>query len=317
MKASIKILITKTSLLLSMILVISLITIEVQSQEGNIVLNASWGEGENEVGIIDMEELERSGPLSFDISESGEEILLLDTINRRVLKKVGENQLKTIAKNVVGWAICDDKNNGFFIQGRKGLRHYSEKGDIDKDFAYQSRGKIIEGYGSELTLSKDNILELNNVDQKAIALVGINGNGEIKQPEKGNKITAEGRAGNAQSELRFKIKRISGKNIRILGSDADGKILVTVPLKINGDKIGAVLFKGQDGNGNLYVEIERIINNRAKLEVHRYSQKGELRKLYKLPNNYYTTVYKKTQITPKGDVYQMLTTEKGLTITCY
>ena len=86
---------------------------------------------------------------------------------------------------------------------------------------------------------------------------------------------------------------------------------------MNGDLAGAVLFKGQDNQGRLYVEIERLKGNQALLEVHRYNLDGKCLEVYSLPNQYYTTIYKKTEITPEGTVYQMLTTPDGVQVIRY
>jgi hypothetical protein len=86
---------------------------------------------------------------------------------------------------------------------------------------------------------------------------------------------------------------------------------------MDGDRAGAVLFKGQDNSENLYIEIERLTSNGTLLEVHKYNKSGERIAIYKMPNKYFTTIYKKTEITPNGDVYQLYTTPTGVQIIKY
>ena len=51
--------------------------------------------------------------------------------------------------------------------------------------------------------------------------------------------------------------------------------------------------------------------------MHKYSLSGELLEAFSLPNDYFTTVYKKTEIAPDGSVFQMLTTPEGVRILVY
>ena len=290
---------------------------------GKIVLNARWGTNEGEIGLINIPEMEHCGPLSFCCREriyafqNIGDVLILDNINRRV-SGTTEGKLSTIAKDVIGWTICPDGGEGFFIFNGRETVQYDSSGVKKESFPIFSKAKIIEGYGTELQLTSGRTVEINDVSQKSLTIAKsdtASSAGFVAQMEAGKAV--EGRQGKIPDSLRFKIKRISTKDIRILGEDYDGKILVSVPIKIDIGYAGAVLFKGQDLKGNLYVELERIIDNHAELEIHCYSPKGERLKMFNLPNNYFTTVYKKTEVTPDGKVYQMLTTPEGVQIICY
>ena len=127
----------------------------------------------------------------------------------------------------------------------------------------------------------------------------------------------EGRSGESNSGLRFLIRRLGGNDIRLIGQDEKGKDLVAVRIEMDGGIAGAVLFKGQDSSGRVYVEVERLKGARTELEVHRYTVGGERLAVISMPNNYFTTVYKKTEVTPDGSVYQMLTTPEGVQIHRY
>ena len=74
------------------------------------------------------------------------------------------------------------------------------------------------------------------------------------------------------------------------------------------------MFKGADDAGNLYVEVERIAGTKVGLQVHRYSIQGKRLAVFDMENRYFTTVYKKTEVTPDGSVYQMLTMPDGVRI---
>jgi hypothetical protein len=126
-------------------------------------------------------------------------------------------------------------------------------------------------------------------------------------------FSSESSTDSAES-LRYKIKRLAGNEVRIIGLDPYGKVLVSVPIRLDSGQPGAVLFKGIDAQGNLYVELENLKRNNVELEAHRYSQSGERLGVLHLPNDYFTTVYKKTELARDGSVYQMLTTPEGVKI---
>ena len=283
------------------------------------VLTAKWGSEEGEIGLLDRPEVERCGPLSFSITEKGE-ILLLDTVNKRAIKFDSTGKPILTVKNVVGWSICSDGGGGFFVFGGEKLNHYSGEGMEKEAFLAPLKKKVIEGYGSEMVLTPENKVEVNEVTQKSIPIAV--GNAYMRSVRfdaiRGDELKIrEGKIGNGTEPLRFTIKRISSKDIRILGEDYDGKDLVSVPIKLDSGYAGAVLFKGQDLNGNLYVELEKIVDKHTELEVHCYSKDGKRLKVFNLPNNYFTTVYKKTEVTPEGIIYQLLTTHEGIQVIRY
>ena len=311
------------SIMIAMILFFGGLSISlVQAQtdiisDGKIILNAKWGAGEGEIGLINKPEIERCGPLSFCIANSKGDILILDSVNRRVLSGT-EGRLSTVATDVIGWTICPDGGGGFFVFDGRETKHYESSGIKKESFPIFSRAKIIEGYGTELQLTSGKDVEINDVSQKSFSITKYDAESGARFILQSNEVkTREGRPGNLPDSLRFKIKRLSSRDIRILGEDYDGKILVSVPIKIDNGYAGAVLFKGQDLKGNLYVELERTIDNRVELEVHCYSRKGERLKIFSLPNKYFTTVYKKTEVTQDGTIYQLLTTPEGVQIICY
>lgn len=283
-------------------------------QEGaEVVASFSWGDGDNEIGLVNMPEVERGGPLSF--SASGKELLVLDSAKLRAIKIEEGNKFSVVAKNVKAWDICSDGSGGFFAVDEDKIIRYSDKGELQESFKAPSSKKMIMGYGSSLSLSSGEVF-FNNVDQKTFPIAkGSADKGFAAEPQDSAKVLA-GKPG-TRDGLSFIIKRLAGDDIRILGTTSDGKDLVSVKIKTDGDSFGAVLFKGQDLDGNLYVEIERLKNNRALLEVQKYSTDGRCLKIFLMPNNYFTTVHKKTEITVSGDVYQMFTTAAQFQIIRY
>ena len=276
---------------------------------GKDVLQAPWGAGEGEVGIIDLPEAERSGPLSFAVDESN--VYILDTVNKRVMKKAAEEQPAILAENVTGWALCPDYKGGVFVQQNDLVLNITGKEAGISRYPVKATDtvpvRLIEGYGNELVVDQQGFPSVRSVSQTVYAVENAP---RVRSPfPEFSKIPSLAR--------HYSIKRLDGNLVRVLGKDSDGKILVSVSVKVEGGTAGAALFKGLDAKGNIYVEIENIQGASTGLEVHRYAPDGALLALYDLPNKYYTTVYQKTVVTPDGSVYQMLTTPEGVRIIKY
>lgn len=96
---------------------------------------------------------------------------------------------------------------------------------------------------------------------------------------------------------------------------SDGMELAPILISTN-DTLGSIAFKGKDTEGNLYIENERITPDQyVHLEIRVYSPQGELLRTFELPNNYYTTVYRKTWLRPDGTILQMLTQPDSVSFT--
>ncbi|MFH0792792.1 MAG: hypothetical protein V2A74_02035 [bacterium] len=274
------------------------------SADSQTVFHAGWGDGSGEVGLILQQEQERCGPLSFAVD--GTTVYLLDSVHAAVLAAERGTSPTVMAKNVSGWAICGDRAGGVFVQEGEEVRHIGPHGmsmqTLKMPVAAKSRDKIIEGYGAELGADAEGWLIYRGVTQASKRLVRL----------EGRSVSAADP--NASSVLTYQIKRMSGNKVRLLGLDADGKVLVSVPIVLDEGQIGAALFKGLDVEGRLYVELEALTQSGVGLEVHRYASDGKRLGVVRLPNDYFTTVYKKTEVAPDGSVYQMRTTAMGVEI---
>ena len=278
------------------------------SSEGIDLFSCQWNDPATGIGLVTAPEIESLGPLSF--STDGTDIFILDSAHQRVVKINKSGKVQPIAVAKGAWTILTDGEGGVFVQEGTRVRHHSAKGTVnDCPLNAESPGEnsLIEGYGNELMVSAAGTLQLRSVTQKVLDVEGA-------PPLKG---LAQAENGGSSPALSYTIKRLDGNEVRILGSDPQGKVLVSVPIKLDEGTAGAALFKGIDSSGNLYVEVEILRGNNVGLAVHRYSPAGERLAAFTLPNDYHTTVYKKTEITPDGNVYQMLTTPDGLRIIKY
>jgi hypothetical protein len=276
------------------------------AQIAEIVFSAPWGDNEGEIGLIDKPEMERCGPLSF--CTDGGRIFLLDSVHKQLAGvEPGGKSTRTIGE-VAGWSLCGDGNGGAFVQTGDRIVHVDPGGNKKAMFRVPPElgkpSKLIEGYGNELFVDHQGQVSLRTVNQKIHKIAGAQGAKALASSVPG-------------VSLDFQIKRMLKNEVRIIGFDNQGKDLVSVTLEIDGGAAGAVLYKGMDDQGNLYVEVENIRQGRAFLEVHRYSQTGKRLAVFELSNDYFTTVYKKTEVAPDGSIFQMLTTKDGVQILHY
>jgi len=286
-----------TALLLALLFALPLAA---SAQVAEIAFSAPWGKSTGDVGLIKKQEMEVLGPITF--CTDGRNVFLLDSVQKRVLSSSG-GKTAVVAENITGWDICADGNGGFFIQEGSRIKHINAKGKAGSPCLLKDKTgkspKLIEGYGNEMFVDARGNLTVRAVDQKIHEVAGAK---------------AAARSSGGGPELSFRIKRMLGNKIRILGQDPDGKVLVSVKVKLDKGIPGVAIFKGRDSSGNLYVEIESIRDGRAFLEVHRYSTDGKRLAVFPLSNDYFSTVYKKTAIAADGAVYQMLTTPEGVRI---
>ena len=278
------------------------------AQIAEILFSAPWGDGEGEIGLIDQPEMETCGPLSFCTDKDS--IFLLDSVHKKLIGVDAGGKARPVAGEVAGWSLCADGEGGAFVQTEDQIVHINSKGEKKGNFkinANAQRGKslkLIQGYGNELFVDHQGQASLRTANQKIHKFAGARG--------------AKRHASSVpNSSLDFQIKRMLGNEVRIIGFQDDGESRVSVRVRIDGGEAGAVLYKGMDNKGNLYVEVENIKDDKVFLEVHRYAQTGERLAVFELSNNYFTTVYKKTEVAPDGSIYQMLTTEDGVQILRY
>jgi hypothetical protein len=274
-----------------------------------VVFHAPWGDAPGEIGIINQPEFERAGPLSF--CTDGQNVFLLDSVHKQILARDASGKVKTLAANVLGWGICADGSGGVFLQNDARITHVDKQGNAKQvsslDEKRSPSRQRVQGYGIEMFLNSDGSLCQRTLNQKILTMPAARTRLAAAPPN----------ALGSPTKLRFEIKRMSGNEVRILGFDADGKALVSVPVRLDSGQPGAVLFKGTDAAGNLFVELERLNGNAVGLEVHSYSRSRERLTALQLPNDYFTTVYKKTEVAPDGTVYQLLTAPDGVSILRY
>jgi hypothetical protein len=315
-----------------------------QQQE---IVHAAWGTGPGQFGLQAGPERETVGPLTFTLDPAGN-IYLYDFINQR-FQKFGNDgtYLQTIGSGLNGSSCCvDDLGNIYLLDVAHHLvRGYSPTGELFREIKIADAIDLIEGYAQNLTIDAEKNLVVNRVDQQVYPLENLglrNSDFGILNPQSSIR--------NQKSELGYLGKvdknryRMQWRNIHqtdILVTDAANNLGNTVTMTTP-DEFGAVLFLGQDTAGNIYTEIERtdtiphsnagiisgetsgdssVINQRLiaglHLEVWKYNREKELVTVLEVPNDYYSTVYKKLEVDDAGNIFQMYITQKGVRIIKY
>lgn len=273
-----------------------------------VLLSLAWGGKTTQAGLIHQPEMERIGPVSFCVRGRG--AYLLDTVNRRVLYGESGAATRVAVADVVGWGIRADAAGSVFVQEADRIREFPASGKSPRlHIVKDSSGKapaLVEGYGTELVEDERGFLCIRGLDQR-MHRVGA----AVVNPARAAAPAPK------DAVVRHEIARLDGNEVRLLGYDADGKVLVSVPVRLDAGTAGAALFKGTDDAGHVYVEVEVLEGKQVGLEVHRYATSGVRLGVARMPNTYFTTVYKKTEARPDGSVCQMLTTPEGVKILRY
>jgi len=199
-----------------------------------LIFSAPWGDKEGEMGLMNQPEQEICGPLSF--CTDGQNVFVLDTVHSRIVGIDANGNAKVIASKVVGWAICADGSGGVFVQDGNRIMHIDGSGKLKSQFTVEEKSgtspKLIEGYGMDMFLDSAGYLCVRGVNQKSHR---ISNAPRRRTPSSGSPVALA-------PSLQYRIKRFSGNEVRILGLDPEGKVLVSVPVRLDGGEPGAVLF---------------------------------------------------------------------------
>jgi len=238
---------------------------------------------------------------------------VIDSINGNIkmLNEKGEYQRHI---DFTGWGsdIITGRNKERFTLDNESLVVHPSSG---KRTQHQLSTDIpqVEGYGQGMRLDDRGNLYLCQFQQ--CYQIGLAKKGKIEKflsPEEQMENVMPGFPLKDNRLIRTLWKNNHEAVIEIM--DEDWAIVQTIPMKTD-DVFGQVGFLRQDDKGFLYIEVERITDdNYVHLEVWKYDKTGKRVAVKKLPNDYYSTVYKKIVINSTGTIYQVITTSKGVKI---
>ena len=285
-----------------------------------IIVEGNWGSAADEFGLKEGSEIETIGPRTFCLDKNGH-IFIFDTVHQNLKKFTSEgNYLGTIGSNISGSAMAiNDEGYIFVLEGHL-LHEYSPMGNLIKNYEISRNIQLVEGYGQGIMFDNSGNLFVNNLQKIFKIGTPVKQTGKIianhlsvlsstqQLTSEKNGIVCKSNGNRFQTEVKDK----HNATLRILNEDKNLLNLKEITMSIP-DVFGSVLFLGSDNQGGIYIETERITkDNYVHLEVRKYDSSGNLLSVIELPNDYYTTVYKKIEVDNNGNIYQLLTTSKGV-----
>lgn len=272
---------------------------------------SNWGTGLQEFGLKKGVEIETAGAHTFCLDKEGN-IYICDTIKGYIKKFDNRGVfLGNIGFNISGSAIAVGNEGHIFVLHGHTIHEYLPSGNIIKNHSISNNIQLIEGYGQRIRIDRFENILIDKL-QKSYQIGSLVG-GKLEVLAQENQLISEKKglpnfAGDKWFETKWEDKNVA--KVKILSNK--GNILKEISMDTP-DVFGAVLFLGQDKNGYIYIETERITpDNYVHLEVRKYNEIGSLLCVTELPNDYYTTLYKKIELDELGNIYQLLTLPEGV-----
>ena len=303
----------KIGLLISIVFVLFGVTIAMGSNP-KVLAEIPWGSGSDKIGLLNQQELETVGPKSFTVDNG--KVYILDFVNQELkVFDLNAKKLSKLADKIIGGSICVGPNGNLLVLNGKKVKALSNGGKSQDSIDIADDIDLIEGYGQDVQVENG----------KSIVVNGENGKGfKVAEFESGKlakfnfeRQVASGKPPHkkdANGQVSYDVKWIDRNTINLLKFNSKDELIKTFELKTN-DTFGGVQIKGIDSKGNVYVEIERITpDNYVHLEIKKINPGGKEIGTVELINNYFTTVYKKTEVDVNGNIYQMITDENGVKI---
>jgi hypothetical protein len=288
---------------------------DLQKYTPKTIINSNWGNAPNEFGLREGVEIETFGAHTFTLDKNGN-IYIFDIIKGHIKKYDNAgNYINNIGENVIfGSAFTVGSSGDIYVLKNNLIQEYSKSGKLIKEFTILSGIPLTEGYGQEIKLDDLENLYVNNF--QIHYQVGRKESGKPSMVPSKNQFISKKNGLKSMLKVNrlIKMKWENKNNAKILLLTEKGDLLKEITMNTQ-DEFGAVLFKGQDSNDYIYVETERITNdNYVHLEVRKYDESGNLISIFEIPNDYYSTIYKKIEVDEAGIVYQLLTTPDGVQI---
>lgn len=299
----------KTVLAITCFLVLML----VGSLQAEVVIQLPWGEGLEQIGLIDMPEVEKVGPTGFCMDGKGN-IFIVDYVNQAVKKITPDGTIEIVAEGVSGNHVAVGRKGQVYVRCDDGIILVFGQGQLKKTLKVSGDIPLIEGYEQSISLSADSLksegleaVSVNDAAQNYYVVAESDGTRFNENPGPGSPGCEAGDGNRYQPKWQSKHLGL------IMRHGGTGGNLQPIEITAGDDLIGGIAFKGLDSEGNIVVEVERITaDGYAHLEVRKYSSAGELLSTIELPNEYYTTVYRRTYLGPDDMVYQLLTAPEGV-----
>jgi hypothetical protein len=304
-------------------LCILIVTIQIAPAAGyqsQVVFSVGWGSGADQIGLQQGPELETVGPTTFAMDTFGN-IYLYDFVNQRIAKYDNSGKfVASIGSKLICSSFCvDDSGNLYLLDVDSHLvRVYTATGEFNREIKIDTSIELIEGYAQKIYIDAAQNLVVNRVNQQVHPLATISTTGlKSLSPIDQVKGWKKGYLGKADKYWHWMMWENKHRADIFISDGIPAHAWGSIPIE-SADELGAVLYLGQDAAGNIYTEIERTdTNDILHLEIWKYNSGRKLVETVEIPNDYFSTVYKKLEVDDAGNIYQMQTKQKGVEIIKY
>jgi len=279
------------------------------------ILYLTWGEGNYQVGVDTEQGL--IGPQEIRVDKKNRNILMLDTINGRILRYTDGGKFldsMKISKGAESLCIYNDSiyvsTGGALVRGGQTILKYNLKGNLLKKWEVPPEMK---NPGNYLTIDKKGNL-LAKSSYEGYNVVSLDDNRGICKIEK------EVLKGDTYYEI--KRERLNKKDYMevINKGDLRIKIETSKPKYFN-----IVDIVGEDREQNVYVYLiiycwdEKVEKETKNYEIRKYNQKGTLLNTINLlpPCEHSFMSGRNVDIDNEGNIYYLQTLETGVKVIKY
>lgn len=271
-----------------------------------------WGDGPARLGLINQPETERTGPLTFAVTPR-HSLAVADTVHRE-LKEFADNgrYIRTIARDVRPSSIAFDADGNYLLLDDHTVEVRTPTGNLLRVLTVPGQVQLVEGYGQEV-FAEDGMIGVNDPDEN-VFLFGADNDHPTKPTTvgKGRKSLGGDRVFTQRLGQQVTLQQHGSGNV------AQKLEAVSAVSAINPEagarQPGAVIFRGASPSGALFAEVEECETTSTHLKAKRF-EAGRIAADVELPNQYFTTVYRKFTVEPDGTIWQMQTTPSGVEFT--
>jgi hypothetical protein len=269
------------------------------------VLAASWGRDPGQFGLL--EQAEGVGPQSLCVDQDGR-IYILDLVNRRVqIFSPGGEFIRQTACGILAHDLrLGPGGEMYLLAPYHGLvEKYDPEGSLMTSWPVSPDIWLIDG----LRIFGEKIV-LRTVQQTEYILAE---EGRALEPKQQLAAVREG-LGGRNSGRRYGTRWIDDHNGSLHILDQDGRPVREIEVT-TAEQLGSLVFIGEDGTGNIYLQAELLGVPRVdRQRIFKYGPGGELLAEFSLPAGDFTFIYRNLHLSLQGHLYQLLTEPEGVRV---
>lgn len=243
-------------------------------------------------------------PLSFAV-DSENSIYFLDSRRMRItVFDAKGNHRKNIGKNIIGSNIMVTDDGTVAVLRGDEIQLIDVQGNVQR-IMLSPDIELTEGYGQYLRVYQGNIYVTQlNQHLKMAALH------KAEQYQSVHSDDSTFDLNGLPSKSSNQTYRVEWQDNHSALVESSGGLHSTLTTS---DDFGGLQIIGIDSAENIYVEAERITeDNYVHLDIYKLDSKGKMLGVQEIPNNYATTMYRKTDLLNDETFLQVLTVPNGV-----